>query len=207
MRQQINLLQDALEDRKPLLPASQVVLLMGIMLLLSVLGAGFANWRATLPAAELQQLSAEVERLRETMDSLSTSAAAITRDPTLEVKQVRLERELSHLLRMSAATASPPDATPLSAILAGTGRQRPEGLWLIRLHVSSTGSLMMQGNVLDAALLPDYISRLGNEPAFRGLRFAELELARDIEHGDWLNFKIMAGCEGPDCPESAQAAQ
>jgi MSHA biogenesis protein MshI len=207
MRQQINLLQVALEDRKPVLPAKQIIAIIGAVLLLSAVGAGFTHWRASGPAAELLQARSELERARVTLSSLSALAATIVRDPELQLEQAGLERELAGLRRLSAATADPPGTVTLSGILAGAGRQRPEGLWLDLMHVSSSGDLVLRGKVLDASLLPDYISRLGRDQAFSGLRFAELELGRDGDHGRWLDFRVMAGCDSPECRSQVQVSR
>lgn len=201
MRQQINLLQNELIERKPALPAEQLIAVLLITLLVAAASVWWMNARAVESRANTSQLEARLATTQETVLQLTQAMTPIEADPRLDARLKQIEQELEHLQAITQVAGGLTRSRPLSEFVAGFGRQRPEGLWLSFLHVGQAGSnLVLEGHVVNAALLPDYIAGLGTEPAFEGLRFGQLSLERHDEAGRWLDFRIIAGCSPGDCP-------
>ncbi len=57
-------------------------------------------------------------------------------------------------------------------------RQAIDGLWLTGFSVAGSGDVAIQGRVVNAELVPEYIQKLNGEPALKGREFAALEMRR-----------------------------
>lgn len=194
-RQQINLLQDELQERKPVLPAQQLMLAAAAAVLLMTVLSVWMTQRVHAPRAELARIEAEIGSRNATITQLATLLEGRKPDPALAVEARRLERELQHLRRVAEIAMAPAAAAPLTAYMEGLGRQRPEGLWLTRITVANGGrDLALAGSALEPGLLPVYLEALGREPAFAGLTFGDLSMARSTEGQPRLDFRIAAGC-------------
>lgn len=195
IRQQINLLQDELRERKPVLPAIQLVLASAAAIAVMALVAFWMNHRLQAPRAELAWLDAEIQARGATVAQLATRLEAHKPDPALALEARRLEERLDHLRRITAITIAPGAGQRLSAYLEGLGRQRPEGLWLTRIIVANGGTdVALGGSALEPGLLPAYLESLGTEPAFAGLTFGKLVIERSAAEPRRLDFRIAAGC-------------
>jgi hypothetical protein len=195
VRQDINLLQDELQERKARLPASQTLLIIGVVALLLATLAIWMNLRADAPRAELARINAQIEAHSATNAQLAALLETRKPDPALALEARRLERRLAHLHHVTAIAATPRERSPLSAYLEGLGRQRPEGLWLTQIVIANGGrDLALDGSTLNAALLPGYLEGLGRENAFAGLTFHQFNLARASGQPLRMDFRITAGC-------------
>lgn len=195
MRQQINLLQDELRERKPVLSAIQLVLASAAAIVVMVLVAFWMNHRLQAPRAELARLDAEIQARSAAIAQLAIRLEAHKPDPALALEARRLEERLEHLRRITAITIAPGTGQRLSAYLEGLGRQRPEGLWLTRIVVANGGTdIALGGSALEPGLLPVYLESLGTEQAFAGLTFGDLVIERSAAEPRRLDFRIAAGC-------------
>ncbi len=179
MMQQVNLYQPELRPRRVVLPARQVVLIVGLFALaLTVVHAWTYSrllpLRERAAAVEQQLIAAEarVDQLRESYPPRVADAALRKR---LERRRATLAhtREIAVGLRNGAYGA----IDGLSGYLAGLARQHVDGTWLTRVRVVRGGrSLGLEGKALAAELVPAYVDRLSNESLFRGKAFEALEL-------------------------------
>lgn len=195
VRQEINLLDESLVDRKPALPATQVVLAILVATACMAALAGWMSLRLNAPRAELEQLAQRSRSLEASVAELITRLDAHKPDPTLALETRRLEVRLVQLRRLADSAEAGGQTRPLTAFVEGLGRQRPEGLWLTRILVANGGrDLALAGSVLEPGLLPTYIASLGQESAFAGLAFGDLRLARAPDHTRKIDFRVAAGC-------------
>ncbi len=200
-RQQINLLQAQLRDRKPVLPATHVLAIIALAALLSAVATYWFESVRQDASVTLQQLNAQLAQRQQALLELSESIETIEPDASLNARLLRSEQELERLRTITSIAHSLAPARPLSEFVSGFGRQRPQGLWLASLHIGSGGTdLVLQGHALEASLLPDYIAGLGVEPVFEGLRFGQLSLERQDDSTRWLDFRVVAGCRNDTCP-------
>jgi len=195
VRQAINLLDESLIERKPVLPALQVVLSILVTALALSAVAGWMHWRLKAPRAELAALTQRATALEQQVTELSKLAEGRQQDPVLARRASRLEAQLAALRQLAERAASVSETAPLTPFVEGLGRQRPEALWLTRIVLANGGQdLALFGSMLDPGVLPAYLEALGHEPAFAGLNFAQLHLVRAADDASRIDFEIAAGC-------------
>ena len=98
-------------------------------------------------------------------------------NPALAVESERLGNLLEQrksILQLAQETTEGAKAGGAD-VMRGFSRQIVEGVWLTGFAVSTAG-IDIRGRLLDPSLLPVYIRRLNAEPAFRGRRFAALDM-------------------------------
>lgn len=180
MTQQINLFDPALQRRREWLTLGSVA---GLALVLAVAVGALGHFEQTRLAPLTAQSAANEIRLKAARDqiaALGQKAAARKPDPHLaqELANRRFMLETSNevlaILRKSVGTESGP---PFAEYLRGLARQTVSGLWLMAFSIDArSGAMEIRGRTVDPALLPEYIRRLNNEPAFQGRAFSALKL-------------------------------
>jgi MSHA biogenesis protein MshI len=179
MMQEINLYQSMLRPREVRLPASRMLVV--ALLLLAALAAAYAwTWARVDPLAT---------RVAEAFSQVTAGEAALVelrrqhpeRKPTPAIVQklaarravLAQTRQIAEKLRAGAYGS----IDGLSPYLEGLARQYREGAWLTRVRVQAGGSAVgLTGRALLPELVPAYIARLAEEPAFAGKTFSDLEL-------------------------------
>lgn len=180
MAQQINLFDPALERQRNWLALGNIAgLAAGLIVVVGALG--YAERRALAPLAALSVSNeTRLKAAREQITALGQKMANRKPDPRLE-QEVATRRfllatrgEVLTLLRKSIGEEAGP---PFADYLRGLARQTLPGLWLTAFSLEAQGGGMeIRGRTINPALLPEYIRRLNNEPAFQGRAFAALKL-------------------------------
>jgi len=179
MSQQINLFNPIFMRQRHSLAAR------GMAIALLAMGAGtiaitvFAD-RQLQPLrnqASLQEASLKERQAR--VQAVAAEFAPRPSDPLLkaelESKQARLKslQQAMQMLRQAEGEG----AQGFSEYFRALARQSVSGLWLTEVAVEGERrDVSMQGRVLQAALVPAYLSRLGSEPVLRGKSFQTLEM-------------------------------
>jgi hypothetical protein len=180
MAQQINLYDPALLRKRDWLALPNLVLGAAIAAAL-VAAAGFLA-RNTLPELQAQATTGEarLKALRDQVLVLGQRVAERKADPRIEqelavTRQLAAARgEVLRALRQRLTAGDPPFAD----YLRGLARQSMSGLWITGFGWdAASDGLEIRGRTTDPALLPEYISRLNREPAFRGQSFSALTVA------------------------------
>ncbi|WP_417581159.1 hypothetical protein [Nitrincola sp.] len=203
-RQEVNLYQAELHEKREQLTARHMASLVGIVLLLMLLYSGWTAYSLNSLKHENQQLTTQLNQQRQTVTELA-SMARPEADPRLLQHTRRLENEIRHLRALRETALIPLDATEPEQYLRGLARQKPDGLWITGIHLAALGQdILLQGRVINAELLPIYIDLLGIEPAFTGLVFHTLEINQPTDEtsgddADALTFRLIAGCKTQSC--------
>ena len=181
MSAQINLYHPRYLRQRDPLTLNNIALVAGVcyLLLAAVAGwawQGMAQRRDAAAAAENQ-----LKQVREQFAASTKAAAGRRADPGVQAELDRAEAllrnrsEIARLLEGGAIGSS----GGFADFLRGFARATPEGLWLTGFSIGTGGAdIEIRGSTLDAALLPDYIRRLGAEKAFQGRSFAALSMNR-----------------------------
>lgn len=183
MSHQINLFNPALRKTAPLLPARQV--LIG-WCCVAVVMLGLYGWQLvrgqTLAAADaesaarVQQLQSEIALLGGEMSGRHPSAALQAQHQD-KVSMLQAREEVVKLLEGGSIG----DTNGHAGYLRAFARHWLEGLWLTGLTVAGAGNdILVEGRTLDPELVPDYLSRLGREPALKGHPFNRLQMRRPV---------------------------
>ncbi len=181
MSAQINLYHPRFLKERDLLTLSNVVLsALALYLLLAVAG----GW--ALRDAEARRVKAAAAETQLTTMKAQTAAAtqaAKNRKPSPQLiaeldraeGQLRRRADIARLLESGEIGST----GGFADFFRGLARQVPQGLWLTGFTIGSGGTDMeIRGRMLDAAALPEYIRRLGEEKVFQGRSFASLTMDR-----------------------------
>jgi hypothetical protein len=189
MSQQINLLLPALRPRFDwlALPVVAAVALGGLVLIaiLSMVGA-FQAESLKVREAEIKN---ELATVQQQVQSIGQALAARQGDSSLEKQIAAARLGLTQRQEVLAVIAQGDvtQGTAYSGLLQGFSRQAVEGVWLLGFGFAGK-DIEISGRLLDPALLPTYINRLNDEPAFAGRRFAALDMKgvdpADEKHDD-----------------------
>lgn len=198
MAQQLNLYDPRFAPQPQRYAAHQG--LVGMLLVLgvcSVVGAGL-RIAASQQVAQAQQHEGALGPLRQQLVAQGAKPAPGAGGDA-ELSQLRLhqagqQRILSALQAGVAGVREGP-----SEFLVALARQANGAVWITGFSVSEDGNaLELDGRMLDAAALPDYLRRLNAEPRFRGRPFAQLNL-KATQAADGLGAQAVpvAGGAGP----------
>lgn len=186
MRQQVNLFQPIFRQPKPLFSAIALAQVWGLVVLAMLGLQAFVHWRVV--GLENQQASLERDRgtaerrLNELMERMPKRKP----DPGLVTRTAALEEELAQTRRVAEALSggSSGNTSGLSDYLVALARQHVPGTWLTHVEVAQGGSAVGLGGRTQAPeLVPEYLLKLRQEPAFQGKQFSRLEVARVDDEG------------------------
>lgn len=184
MSQQINLLLPALRPRFDWLALPVVVgaALVGL-LLLGVL-AMFGSMQSGKLRVNETEIRNQVLAAQQQIQSLGQALGARQEDATLD-RQISTARQAVTQRQEVLSLIAQGDVArgnAYSGLLMGFSRQIVDGVWLQGFGFAEK-NIEMRGRLTDPALLPMYINRLNNEPAFAGRRFAALDMTT-VEPGE-----------------------
>ncbi len=138
---------------------------------------------------------------------------------TLSTEIAAAQQELAMLANAQATITRGDfgDTRGFSNYFRAFARQSVEGLWLTGLTIAAGGNqLGVQGNTLQADLVPQYMRRLGTEPVMQGKAFSTLEIGAAAEPApgaavapvsaarpNYLRFSLQSG--GAAAPQAGGA--
>ncbi|OIQ76606.1 hypothetical protein GALL_417130 [mine drainage metagenome] len=180
MNRQINLLNPELirlpdRLRAPLLAKLSA----GMMLVLLCFFAYLRHQEAAL----IRQVGQAAQQLKETrarLDRAGQQYAPRQPNEALQNEIVRMETRLTRHQQMLAYLQQDRLGSHVgfSTYMRAFARKKISGLWLTGFSIDhDTNEMTLQGRALEPELVPEYISQLGDEPAFKGRNFAALSMA------------------------------
>lgn len=192
--QQVNLYLPELRPRRDLVTAVRLVqvlaVMLGVMMLLSV----FNSWqRASLRSdlADVQQAlavqTARTEQVEQDVASRATDQALVSEMNTRE-QRILQSRDLYNF--MSSSNLG--NLNGFSEYLMDLSRASFSGLWITSFAiVGSAEHVSLQGYALQAAMLPDYVSRLSmGESSIKSKRFGRLSSSRAGSEEELYEFVL-----------------
>ena len=204
MNQEFNLLGTAQRTAQRTPSATQAAWLAGAVLAVGIVSGLLLDWRADAAETRIDRANAGIEDLILNLQERSQFLAQRNADPALVSRLKDLERESSDKNRVLDLLGGKTlgNTAGFSTHLAALGRRNPDGLWLRQVRISDGGRRMaLQGNALSADLVPRFIDALQLEPAFQGMAFEHLQIARPPGGGP-VSFSLATPC-GDDCPGAA----
>lgn len=201
MNQRINLYRDELRGVHIALPAHKIVLgvaVLAVLLLTAYAGMYWGSAQTREAAADLRaRVKAQTLELKQLTQILQTRK----KDPLLQQRLSLLTAELDSKRRLLGVVSGQTQGNTrgFSAHLEGLARQRQQGLWLTQIQLSAGGKeLRLQGNTVDARLLPLYLQALSSESAYIGTEFTLFWLGRIEPQNPQLDFVIATRCQPSD---------
>jgi hypothetical protein len=209
MTRHINLYDPTLLRQRQWLTAANLLLAVALVLVAMLGWGAWARIDAAGLAEQAAVLDGRLKAAREESVALAGQLATRKADPKLELDVAALQELLGVRRNILVVLGQGAGATAIghADYLRGLARQSIADLWLTGFSIGPDGTRMeIRGRTLDPALLPRYIGRLNAEPAFRGRRFAALNVAAPapIPGADgtavappWLEFSLVPEMEAP----------
>jgi hypothetical protein len=177
--QQINLFNPIFRKQKKYFSSTAMVQALAIICVacgLLAVDAGFRMQALTRQAAATDTLlAARQQRLTE----VRVQFAPRKKSPTITAEIIAAQQELTMLQNATVTVRQGGfgDTTGFSEYFRALARQSIEGLWLTDLRISAGGAAIgIEGNALQAPLVPQYMGRLATEPVMKGKAFATLAI-------------------------------
>ncbi len=179
MSQQINLLNPALIRQKDLLNTTTLVIMLGLVCMLMLGYYSYVQKQLSTQTKQRNQmaneLSAAQEQLKQT--ALLHTPRALNKALLDQITQLEQKEKMQQQVLQTVNQSSASPDKGYAALMRAFAKQSLNGLWLTGISIDSvTEQLIISGRALQADLVPDYISRLGNEPALKGKLFSSLNM-------------------------------
>ena len=187
IEQRINLYQERFRERKLLLSAAQL----GVLVIVGLVG--IAIW-SFLIQTDLDEATRLNLTLKERQSSISDELNAANAELTKLLADNRMDEEIAGVSREISARRKVlnfVDANQFgsgqgfSSYLVSLSRLHIDNLWLDEIRLAEN-YLRIHGSALDAELVPVYFDRFSEEVSFQGNRFDVFELERN----DTTNWKV-----------------
>ncbi len=204
MSQQINLFNPAFEKRKQALSA--LGLLQGLGLVLAASAA--VVWFGARQVAALERTAADAKVVLDAREAKRADVFARFpvpgKDPLIAGALGQAEADRSALLEAEQILQGGElgNTHGYADYFRAFARARVNGLWLTGASIAGAGKeieIGLQGRVVQADLLPQYISALSRESALQGKSFARLDMAT-------AQLPAQAAVAAPALPGAAPAA-
>jgi Tfp pilus assembly protein PilN len=177
--QQINLFNPIFLKQEKYFSATTMAQALGLILVASVILAGYASYRLVAASREASSLSAQLAADQARLAKLSRETAAPNKDKALEDTIKLTEDEIKALRQVAdvLGRGEMGNTQGYSEYFRAFARQIGGGVWLTGFHIQGAGNeIALQGRALQPDLVPAYIGRLKSEPVMQGKSFANLEI-------------------------------
>ena len=179
MTQQINLFNPIFRKQKKYFSSVAMVQALAIICVACGLLAVDAAFRTQALAKQSQATDSLLAARQQRLTEVRVQFAPRQKSATLSAEIVAAQQELTMLQNATATVQRGGfgDTRGFSPYFSAFARQGIEGLWLTELRLSSGGAAIgIQGNALQAPLVPRYMARLATEPVMKGKAFATLAI-------------------------------
>ena len=179
MSQQINLLNPSLIKQKNFLNPNTIVITLGILLVLMTTYFSYAEKQLLEATAQRNKVAEQLITTQELLKQTTLLHTPHEMNKALSAQIAQLEEKetmQNQILKVVKQSSATPE-NGYAALMRAFAKQSLDGLWLTSVSIDSqTQQLNISGRTLQADLVPEYISRLGNEPALKGKLFSALNM-------------------------------
>ena len=183
MSQQINLFNPVFRQQKKYFSSKTMAQALAVICLACALLAGDAFMRLRSLQAQAAATDALLLRKEAQLAQYRVQFPARIKDSALAASIAQAQSELALLQAASQVLSGDVlgDNKGFSRYFAALARQRVPGLWLTGVTIADGGArLSVEGNVMQASQVPQFIARLGSEPAMKGKSFESLEIGQPV---------------------------
>ena len=199
MHQQINFYQSGFRFVQQLFGAKTLLISSGVIILGMLVTYGFAQYKQSSVAGELQIVSNLEKAAAERLQKFGSTIAAVGGEKNLterleDATLLLREKELVFSLVRGSTLG---DAQGFSRYLRSLARRDTDDLWLTHISLSALGDkTRLQGKALRAELVPAYLQSLAEEPPFAEQRFHQLQIDGPEElTGRTVTFSMTSDTE------------
>jgi len=211
MQQQINLFQPIFRKERKILSFGALIQISGIVMFALAVLYGYGLWNNNRASKQLSALKTQHDERIAMLERVSREASKHAGDVNVDEEVARLEAELAAqryvvtLLNKGRVgtekTVNSGGQTGFSQYLEIFSRRVVKGMWISQFSVYDGGeNMLIKGGALSAALLPEFLTGLSEEPLLVGMEFSILQMSRDEAHKNWIEFVLSS----KELPESTK---
>lgn len=214
MSQQINLFNPIFRKQKKYFSSVTMLQAMAIICLGCALLVADAMRRTSALTAQASATEAALAARQAKLAEVKVQYAPRPRSTTLAAEIAEAQATLAMLQNASATVARGGfgDTTGFSPYFKALARQSLDGVWLTGVDIVSGGERIgLQGNALEASLVPQYMGRLAQEPVMKGKAFGKLDIQKapartspDAPAPTYLSFSLQSTADAPATPGAAK---
>jgi hypothetical protein len=181
MSAQINLINPALRKKKEYFSSRVFMVALAACTLIMMAASAWVGYETH--TKKMRTLSAKtlLNGAKEELATVTAQKVPRAKNERLEAQVKDMEARVLDLLKVTAELKKDDfgNATGYSGYLRAFARQRLDGIWLTGVSVRDQGNdIGLQGQALQAVLLPQYLQRLSGEEVLRGKAFDSLSMQR-----------------------------
>ena len=199
IKQQINFYQEEYYKSSGPLSFTMALSIIGGVLGVLIFAGTVQTWRVNTLDKEKDRLMAIHQDSALKLEEFTRKYPKISLDLGLQalIEERRLERKAKRQLVSYLSQNSSKNTKGFHAYLDALANQKVDGLWLKQIMLSHSGShITLAGSTYKPELLPQYIAKLGQEAAFIGSTFANMQLTRPLPDDespvDHLDFVLQS---------------
>lgn len=193
MRQQINLYQESLIDRKPPLHGGLCAAIVGACVVLILASAFYLSWLEGQRKEQLVALEQSRTQLEADLQALKLQFPPRQKNPEVERELNRLQAELAgrQTLLTYFDQLAPGRTDGFSPVVEGLARYPYPGVWLTGIWLDRDEQrVRLAGSATRAELVPAFLKHLGVKKVLAGQTFARLTLSRLKETANRVDFRL-----------------
>lgn len=198
MRQQINLYQSGLFEKKVPWSTTLMVMMLGVGVFLALLVGALCLWRASCLESQLADAESRQTAAMQRIEDYQRQYPPKTADPLLARKVERMlgDRQAWLALLQLLTSGQPGNSLGFSGHLEGLAREDLSTVWLRRIRLSAGGpNLLLEGSATRAADVPLYLQGLNRQQDYAGREFNHLQLSRSEENPQIIDFLLQTSQE------------
>lgn len=193
--QQINLYTQELKPKHIVLPLSQMVAGLSLLLLVLLITLFFYRAQVVALEARIPAKQQAVEQIQQQVSIKEGQLKGMQKDESLITLNHKLSQQVEARKQLLTRLGSVVTANryPFSNLLVGLARQRVEHLWLTQIQFANGGSTVgLQGKALQADAVPHYLQMLRGEALLLGRSFDLFQLSTDEDQDEILHFTLSS---------------
>lgn len=193
MKQQINLYQDVLVEKKPPLHVGMMARVLGGSILALLLVSVLLGWQQGKRDDELAKIKEERTQLVAKLHLFRMQNPPRQEDPNLtrKLEEMRLELAGRSPILEYFEQFEPEMALGFAPVIEGLARFPLKGVWLTGISLNTLDrQILLAGSATRAELIPTYLHHLGKKQVLKGQTFASLKLVRLKERARQVDFRL-----------------
>lgn len=179
MSQQVNLLNPALIKKKDFFSPNNLLIILGLLSTFMLAYYSYAKIQVSSLTAQRNQTAEELSALQAQLDQATLLRAPrnINKKLLEQIAQLEQKEKVQHQILYTVNQSAATPANSYAALMLAFAKQSIDGLWLTSFSMDNNSKeLNISGRTIQADLVPEYISRLGNEDVLKGKSFTTLNM-------------------------------
>lgn len=196
MNQQINLFQPMFRKERKILSFNAIFQVCLILVVALAAISAYSTWQIRTLKQNMTTLSVQHQQRLAQLESVSRESSKLQAKDTTQSEIQRLEQELNaerHILSMLDGKRLR-HIKGFSSYFESFSRQIVNGMWLTGFDVAQGGqSVQIRGSSVEPDLVPQFLQGLSKEAQLSGTQFGVLQMLREDEEMQWIDFVLSTG--------------